>query len=75
MAKHPNIPPISRMFYEWTQPYVNMEGMWDLKDHNKNDLISTSDVLAQQDLLEQELDAMTEYPLALELIMKAKEKK
>jgi len=63
------------MFYEWTQPYVNMEGIQDLKDHNKNQLISTSDVLAQQDLLEQELDAMTEYPLALELITQAKEKK
>ena len=75
MAKHPNTTPISRMFYEWTQPYVNMEVIWDFKDQNKNAIISTCDVLAQQDLLEQELDAMTEYPLALELIVKAKEKK
>jgi len=72
MAKRPNTTPISSMFVQWTQPYVTMQSF---KDHCKNDLISTSDILAQQDLLEQELELLTEYPLALELITRAKEKK
>lgn len=57
--------------FEWTQPYVNMEGFFD-KTAKIDPRVEVANEMAQQDHLEQEIQAMTEYPEAQQLIEKAR---
>ena len=57
--------------FEWTQPYVNMEGFFD-KTQKIDPRVEVANEMAQQDHLEQEIQSMTEYPEAQQLIEKAR---
>ena len=69
MAKSPNTDPFNGTFTQWTQPYVAMNGFY---RHVKTDLELE---LERMDRIDQELEAVEEFPQVIELIQKIKESK
>ncbi len=75
MAKSPNTTPISSMFVQWSQPYVNMQGFFVPKEQSERTTqeeqeITVSNELARLDFLEDEVQSMLTYPQAEAIINK-----
>ena len=75
MAKSPNTTPISSMFVQWSQPYVNMQGFFVPKEQSERTTqeeqeITVSNELARLDFLEDEVQSMLTYPQAEAIIIK-----
>ena len=77
MAKSLNTTPISSMFVQWSQPYVNMQGFFVPKEQSERTTqeeqeITVSNELARLDFLEDEVQSMLTYPQAEAKINKIK---
>ena len=75
MAKSPNTTPISSMFVQWSQPYVNMQGFFVAKEQSERTTqeeqeITVSNELARLDFLEDEVQSMLTYPQAEAILNK-----
>ena len=75
MAKSPNTTPISSMFVQWSQPYVNMQGFFVPKEQSERTTqeeqeITVSNELARLDFLEDEVQSMLTYPQAEAILNK-----
>lgn len=75
MAKSPNTTPISSMFVQWSQPYVNMQGFFVPKGQSERTTqeeqeITVSNELARLDFLEDEVQSMLTYPQAEAILNK-----
>ena len=75
MAKSLNTTPISSMFVQWSQPYVNMQGFFVPKEQSERTTqeeqeITVSNELARLDFLEDEVQSMLTYPQAEAIINK-----